>query len=221
MGILVSAGDNIRMKLRGSWNGIVETNNIFYFRVDVLLTEDFEASLHNAAMGFWHTIKASLLILTADVQNYTEIVAESLDADANLINGESYFIPVGTGVGGDPNDSLPSADAWTFKYVRPSSSKRHGFKRFAGIPENDQVDGLPAGGVASSLTALGDALFTPFPFWADDGGTETEMSGVITPTLVQRVLNGDLVSPAVFYDPTAVVFDKIGHQDTRDRGRGV
>lgn len=221
MAILVSAGDYIRMKLKGKWNGVVETNNIFYFQVTTLASGDVESSLHNAAQGFWETIHAALLIITAQQQKYTEIVAESLDADANLINGESYFIPDAMSTGGDTGESLPPADAWTFKYVRPSSIYRHGFKRFPGVPETDNSNGLPSTGVVSSLTALGNLLGTPFHFWADVAGVSTDSGGLITPFLVQKVLNGDIVSPAVFYEPSAVVFDKIGHQDTRDIGRGV
>lgn len=222
MAIPVAVDDNVRAVLKGKWNGVVETNNVFYFTVtSTSTTPSTQHTLQNIGRGFWNAVKAALLVISSQKQVYSEILVESLDDDANLVNSESYFIPTGTGLGGDGGDSLPPADAWTFKYVRPSGLYRHGFKRFPGVPETDNVNGLPSSGSVSSLDALAAILGGNFTFWYDDAGDDTNADGQFTPALVQKVLNGDVVSPANFYRPAAVVFDKIGHQDTRDIGRGV
>jgi hypothetical protein len=40
------------------------------------------------------------------------------------------------------------------------------------------------------------------------------------PALVQRVKGGQILDPDIWYKPSTVAFRKIGHQDTRDQGRG-
>ena len=222
MAIPVTIGDHCRLILKGRFDGAVETNNVFYMKV----TESADVTvppptLADMALGFWEGIKTDLLNLTSHVQVYNEIVAELLDADANLVNGESMFIDPADGVGGQAGESLPSFANYTLKIVRPSSAKRHGFKRFAGVPENQQHNGIAEASTITALNTLGDDLMADFHFHRVIATVLTDIQGTFNLELVQRVLNGDLVSPAVFYFPTTVVFDKIGHQNTRDRGRGV
>lgn len=222
MSIPVALSDHCRLILKGKWDGKVETNNVFYFKVtEVADVTSPPATLADMADGFWQMTKAALLNLTSSVMVYNEIVAELLDADANLVNGESWFIPDGDGAGAGTAESLPPADAWTFKIVRPNSAKRHGFKRFAGIPEEDNVKGFPSSGAVTSVNALAAILAGDYHFYRKISGVETNINGTFNIELVQKMLNGDVVSPAVFYFPATVVFDKIGHQDTRDIGRGV
>ena len=222
MAIPVEVGDNVRVILKGLWDAKVETNNVFYFKVtDTTLDGASVATLQNLGRGVWNYIKDALLIVTTLTQTYTQLVVELLDEDANLVNGEIFFIVDDDGVGGQASESLPPADAWTFKYVRPDSSKRHGFKRFPGVPENSNTNGLPTSTVISSLDALATILGSNMTFYDSIADVDTEVGGAFFPQLVQRQLNGDVVSPANFYGIAGVVFDKIGHQDTRDLGRGV
>lgn len=222
MAIAVTIGDHCRLVLKGRWNGQVETNNVFYAKV----TESADVTvppptLNDMGNGLWQAIKTTLLAVTADVQVYTEIQAELLDADANLVNGETFFIPTGEGVGAVSSDSLPPADAFTMRLVRPNSSKRHGFKRFAGVPENQQHDGVAETSTIANLDSLGTQIMGDMHFHRYIATVLTDIQGTFNIELVQRTLNGDAVSPAVFYFPAACVYDKIGHQDTRDIGRGV
>jgi hypothetical protein len=221
MAIPVAAGDNIRMILKGTYNTSVTLNNVFYAKVNTEAPGALESTLQHAANGLWKTIQSSLLAVTNTIVVYSEVLAESLDADGNLVNGESYFIPAGEGQGTSTGGALPPADAFTFKIVRPDSSKRHGFKRFAGVSESEQDAGVPAAGTVTALDALAAAMAGDIHFWGDVLGVNSDLGGQMNIQLVQKVLNGDVVSPAVFYFPATVVFDKIGHQDTRDYGRGV
>lgn len=222
MPIPVAVGDNVRLILKGTLLSDVEVNNVFYAHIADFTGVVLEpVTLQDTADGLWQTIKAALLLISSAQVNYTEIVAESLDADANLINGESYLIASGDGVGATGGDCLPPADAYTFKFVRDSSAHRHGFKRFAGVPEAGQSNGQPTSGLITDLNSLSALLAGNFNFYRNIATVETNIGGQFHLTLVQRRLNGDVVSPAVFYDPLTVVFDKIGHQDTRDFGRGV
>jgi hypothetical protein len=222
MPIAVAADDNVRLILKGMWNGEVETNNVFYGHVDSLSgVIDGPATLADMAQGFWEGTKGALLPFTWVGQVYTEVVAESLDADANLVNGESFLIPSGDGTGGDSADALPSFNALTFKFVRPDATKRHGFKRLAGGTEAIQIDGVLTSTGVTGMNALAAVFAGSYQFYRTISTVLTALGGQWHLNLVQRHLNGDVVSPAVFYDPATVVFDKIGHQDTRDVGRGV
>ena len=222
MAVLLEIDDIVSAVLKGRWDDKVETNNVFHFQVNTLgVPTAGDATCRNLGSGFWQHIKAALLILTSNVQNYSEIIVNRLDASGNIVNGESYFIPPTTGIGGGSAESLPPADAWTFKYVRPAGNVRHGFKRFAGVPEEDNTKGFPTSTALSSLTALATALQGNFQYFKDVAGTETAAGGEFVPAVIQRMLNGDVVDPVVTYVINTVVFDKIGHQDTRDIGRGV
>jgi hypothetical protein len=222
MAVLLEVDDIVQAVLRGHWNAEVETNNVFNFQVNALgVPTAGDATCRNLGSGFWQAIKAALLIVTSASQVYEQIDVSRLDASGNIISGESFFIESGDGVGGQSGDALPPSDAWTFKYIRPNSSFRHGFKRFPGVPESAQSGGRPAGGAVASLAALGVLLSGPFEYYKDVAGTETAAGGEFVPAVIQRMLNGDLVDPVVTYTIDTVVFDKIGHQDTRDIGRGV
>lgn len=222
MAVLLEIDDIVQAVLRGHWNAEVETNNVFNFQVNALgVPTAGDATCRNLGSGFWQAIKAALLIVTSSVQVYEQIDVSRLDASGNIISGETYFIPTGDGIGGQSGEGLPPADAWTFKYVRPNSSFRHGFKRFSGVFETGQANGRPTGASLTALDDLGGLLSGPFEYYKDVAGTETAAGGEFVPAVIQRMLNGDLVDPVVTYTIDTVVFDKLGHQDTRDIGRGV
>ena len=222
MAVLLEVNDIVQAKLIGKWDNKVETNNLFHFQVNALGSPTAgDATCRNLGSGFWQAIKAALLNLTSSVQDYKQIDVSRLDTSGNIINGETFFIPSGDGTGAGTAESLPPADAWTFKYVRPSNSFRHGFKRFPGVPEEDNVKGFPSSGALTSVNALAVLLSGPFQYYKDVSSVETAAGGEFVPAVIQRMLNGDTLDPINSYTIDTVVFDKIGHQDTRDIGRGV
>lgn len=221
MAIPVALNDNVRLILKGTFDNTLAVNNVFYAKVsDVASVTAAPPTLQDMGDGLWQTLKGSLIPVTSANTTYTEIVCESLDEDANLINNESYFITSG-GSGSAAGDGLPSFTTWTFKFLRSGGQFRHGFKRFAGVAEAEQNNGFPAAGTVPALDAIAAVLAGIFPFYRNIATVETNIGGSFKLQLVQKMLNGDVVSPAVFYDHAGVVFDKIGHQASRDRGRGI
>jgi len=224
MAIPVALNDHCRAILKGRWNGQVETNNVFYFKVtEVADVTVPPATLNDLGNGLWQTIKTTLLATTADVQVYTEINCELLDEDANLVNGESFFIPTGEGVGAVNSESLPPADAFTLKIVRPNSAKRHGFKRFSGVPEGHQVDGRPTGGALSTLTSIAGTMgsVTAATLIDEEGLPGDIIGGAgMRAVILHRVFAGDFLDEVSYDYSVAVIFDKIGTQNTRKYGVG-
>lgn len=219
MPLPVALNDILQFKLKGFYNGAAEVNNVFHYKV----TADSTATLNEYAAGLWAALNPVLLPRTNDSVTYDQIDAAILDTDGNLVNGETYIIPTGEGVGADGGDSLPPFVCWTFKLIRPDASFRHGFKRFAGVSEAAQADGLPTSGVLSSLAAIAAMLAGTITAYSIDvgGSPDAPISGNVgTPVIVQRVINGDPISPVNLGEVLDAVFDKIGSQNTRKFGRG-
>jgi len=226
MPISLSVGDLFEIKLTGNYGGQAETNNIFAYQVTSLGSgAGAPADLYHFLWGWFETVKNTLLGLTSVEMTYTNLEGRLLDSTTGaFINSVSLPITGDLGDGGVSGEALPPADAWTFKYLRPDATFRHGFKRFAGVPESDQANGVPTSGALTGLTAFAALLATPLPAYTAIGETpsETLISGsAAKPVVIQRIKNGDILNPIGIASITTVQFDKIGHQDTRDFGRGV
>lgn len=220
MPLSVSANELLEFKLQGFFNGAQELNNIFHYQV----TTVGGATLLDFATGLWRELSSSLLDLTNNAVEYVQIVASKLDTDGNLVNGESYIIHAGDGVGVTASDALPPFVTWTFKYIRPDSSFRHGFKRFAGVSENSQAEGIIDSGALSVLippieTSLA-ATIAGYSRDVDNRPDTVVGSSAMQPVVVQRIVNGDPISPVNLAVIADVVFDKIGTQNSRKYGRG-
>ena len=219
MAVLASVGSLVEFKLRGFFDGSQELNNIFHYRVNEISAVD----LQQAAAGLWHTLTLHLLASLSTVVEFTEIQASILDTHGAIVNGETYVIKDGTGAGTDATDSLPPFVCFTFRYQRPSSAFRHGYKRFAGVPEDAQVKGLVASGSVTGLNDVANDLRLPITAYTidTDGSPLAPVTGdTLEPVLVQRFKNGDAVDPVVVYAPSTVIFSKIGSQNSRKYGRG-
>lgn len=210
----VTAG-HYNVILKGDWNGNQDIVNSFYFTVDlnggVLVGDDDE--LFNVGMRMWDNIKAELRAITGASVKYR--VVEVFKSDGvDLGNSGFYTIPSGEVDGLVAAQALPPNAAWTFQYSRPSAEFRHGYKRFAGVTEPDQEQGLIDAGAVARVNALAVKLRATVNLTA--GVTPPFM----TPALVQREKNGVPVDPDVWYTPATVLYKKIGTQNTRSWGRG-
>jgi hypothetical protein len=220
MPIAVAANDLVELKLVGLFDTKQVTNNVFHFQVD----DDGGAKLDEFAAGFFEALQTDLLNITANVVEYLQIDARLLDEDGDLINGETYIIPTGSGVGADTSGSLPPYVTWTFKYLRENATFRHGFKRFAGVPSIGQVKGFPVGGEITNLNNMAGTLSGPFSAFSigTDGLPDVEYAGSAMHNVVlQRVINGDPITPVNVALVPNIVFDKIGTQNSRKYGVGV
>lgn len=197
--------------LKGKWYGGQDIVNSFFFNValngTILVGDDNE--LFNIGLRFWEHVSDELLAITGDSVTYNTV--DVFKADGSDVGASGFYtIPLGEGQGAVAGESLPPFVAWSYQYTRPDANFRHGYKRFAGVPETSQNGGNPVAGVVAGLNALATALRTPFGL--SSGTVDTSE---VSAALVQRQKNGQPVDPDVWYSPSTVVFKKIGSQNTR------
>jgi len=219
MPISVSVGDLMEFKVVGEFNAAQETNNVFHYKESGTVL----ATLDQYAIGLMNAIETNVYPIISSAQRFIRIDASILDVDGHLVNGESVFFPVANQAGAVAGDALPPYAAWTFKYVRPSATFRHGFKRFAGVPESMQSGGFPASSALSLLATAATSLEQVIAGMTQDsdGNPDTVVTGSLAaPVVLQRVINGDPISPVNVASISDVVFDKIGTQNSRKYGVG-
>ena len=197
--------------LKGKWNGGQDIINSFYFELHfdggTLVGDDNE--IFSIASHWWDYVKAALRALTPNVISYNQI--DVFKADGSDVGNSGFFtIPVNERVGLVSDDALPPFVAYTFQYTRPNANFRHGYKRFAGVIEAWQANGIVNGTGITKVNDLAAVL-------DDDIRIADGMVNVpyIEPALVQRVKNGQPVGPDVWYKPSTVQFKKIGSQNSR------
>jgi hypothetical protein len=107
-------------------------------------------------------------------------------------------------------DCLPPYVSWDFTLIRGGLGERNGYKRFAGVAESSQVDGIATTGISASLgtmaAAIGQSVLSGDAAWIP----------VIRRTRVHRVPQ----HPPVYYTFGNCTYAKIGSQNSRKFGRG-
>ena len=219
MPIPVSLSDLLEFKVKGSFAATMEINNLFHYQVNSVTGGDllsFAAGLADKLHdNIWGSLSSQYLV--------TSIEARLLDANGNLVNGETLIIGATYGVGGAGGDSLPPNVCYTFKYLRADSSFRHGFKRFTGVTEGNQANGILASSAITAVNTMADDLVSFVNGFTLTVGGDPDTADVLqsmVPIVLQRVINGDPIQPINFYQPTDVVFDRIGTQNSRKYGVG-
>lgn len=181
--------------------------NVYYYRVTSVTGINDDGY---AAFAVW--FQTTVLGPIADVQ--------SVDLNHNLLqirnlsnNLDLFELPIdidGEATGGA--GSMPSYVTITYKLIRESLATRHGFKRFAGVPES-QVTGntwLTAGG--SFDTAIAAALAAD---WVDGIVTMAE------PVIVKRPISPPVGTSYIYSSIGAAQFSRLGTQNTRKAGSGI
>lgn len=174
--------------------------NIYYYRVVAIagLTGNYLEQLNDA---FYTTIVDQVRDFQSAALTHTTIESR------NLSNGIDFFItsiasPDGDGLtGGQP---MPSAICFTFRLLRESLVTRNGYKRFAGVVE-EQGSGNTYTPSAGQITVAVGALASDLFLGAAD---------VASPVIVKR----PIPSPATTYDFSFVGdvdFRGVGTQNTR------
>jgi len=127
--------------------------NVFYYKEineipgnnnSAQLAAEFEANVDPLIRGIQNDIVSTIAI------NVENIIPS---ADNTYL---SYTPNTRTGATG--GDSLPPYASWAFRYNRNNSAVRNGQKRFWGVSESDQNDGIANGALAAALSALGVRL---------------------------------------------------------------
>lgn len=119
-------------------------------------------------------------------------------------------------VGGQvAGDVLPPFASYGFILKRTNRTTRNGYKRFWGIPESAQVDGIAITSVQDVLDDAADVFEAPIELTGtDDGG----WSLTLIPVIVRKDAAG-LIS--LFQQVNGVEYRAIGTQNTRKFGRGM
>lgn len=105
---------------------------------------------------------------------------------------------------------LPPTNCWDFTLIRGGAKERNGYKRFSGVAESSQDDGVATTGISASLQSVATALaadLTP--------GVQTWFP-LIRRTRVNRVPQ----NPPVYYEFDNAAYSKIGTQNSRKFGHG-
>lgn len=151
--------------------------NVFYYRGNALTSPEAE----DIAQSFEEQILPDILAATAADVFFTGLTVRDLLADDTPV-----FYPLG--VSGDQSgaDTLPAHDAFGFTMNVVTNLTRPGGKRFPGVLENTQVDGVVTDG--SVIAVLNDlALTLAFNLFDHATGLVPWAAAVI----VKRILDGD------------------------------
>lgn len=215
-----SVGDLLRLSLFGVYNAVVRTINVFHYTVTATDGDAANNAYSAAGRAFWNIVGAALVAPTSSVVRYNSILVEKMDvAEWLAINGEEFTIPEETAFGLIDTEVLPPYSCYTFKYVRPSTDYRHGFKRFVGVPENGQATGFLSAGYETMISDIRDQLGAQLAPCQE--GDELTSDSRIVPVIYKAHRFGEDVRPVQFSVPASIVFDGIGTQNTRKFGRGI
>lgn len=225
MAVPVTVGAPLKVTLFGNYNLRVVTNNVFWVKLTTgsLISDDNTAI--NVARGLWAALKGPLLGITTTAMRYTSVLCEVLDASGASINGEAYTIPTAEQAGSAGVTAHPPFNAATYRLVRPNTSFRHGYKRFAGMAEDLDTNGVVASPASqTALDAIAAAIFAPFDMVKGailDGSDDPIVSSECQIFIQRAVVNGDPLATPEYIRPSAVIFNGFGSQNTRKFGSGV
>lgn len=161
----MSVNDIYRVKLFQSFKiGGLEILNVFYYK-QLTPGVTSEGAAHLAG-----EFEAILGPPIRNIQNEA-IIWQSLEV-ANIIPGPDFVTNPYTNVTGQVSgESLPPFVTWSYRLNRSTSASRNGQKRFAGVTETSQDDGVPISGFVPILNSVGilldDTLGGPPPRHGD------------------------------------------------------
>lgn len=157
-------------------------------------------SVFDGFVSAWRSAVLDKLIplVPSNIQ-YTKLAIR--DMSGGGYEFENIFSPIVTGSSGA--EMLPKFVAYGFQYNRATVGQRSGAKRFVGVNEAGQSNGVPTGvtvGLLATLaTALGSTIVAPSGDW------------------VPKILHKTGVGTADGHDISGVVFKRITTQNSRKR----
>lgn len=172
-----------------------------------------------------------VVTLTGLADNYLEVIADWYEEvglaavrgiqSSSLVHIGLRVINYTTGIdflerplanlaGVRPAPVLPPNVCWTFRLLRETRATRHGWKRYAGVAEQDQNNGDNEG--------LGAAQLDPvLNFLAADFQPAPSVVPLLAPVIVRKNALGEVVAKN---NIGAAEYRHIGTQNTRKIGRG-
>lgn len=154
-------GNKFQIKLHGRLDTI-PTLNVFGYEVGT-----GSGSASDLGAIFWANVPTSMINSLS--HNFGWLGEDVI----NLDNPDDFWSGVPSElVGAVAGDSLPPQDCWAYEYNRATRSVRNGQKRFCGVPESWQADGVAdpthavqyagsAEDMAATLTGASGATYIP------------------------------------------------------------
>jgi len=182
-----------RLVLHSSLYGSV-CDNVFYYGVT-----GGGANASNLAASFLEDVQPGIAGITSN-----ELTFDSLEVVG--VQGAFDFTSTLIATPGDIDVSAePKFVAWSYRLNRQSANERHGFKRFAGVPDSWFTDGAIDPTVIDDLNAFAPDLA------ATIGSSGTSY----VPLIQRRFLNNVAVDPPEYYQFVTASFIDISTQNTR------
>lgn len=182
--------------------------NVFFY-------EQFGGTLTRAQSlfdAFDLEVLTDLKTIQSDELTYDSIAIENVDDPSDFY----IAAPVINGGGNQTGEVLPPYACYAFRYNRTTMAVRNGQKRFGGVPEaanaNGVLDATYNTAVANVETALGDDI--------TDGTTNPQYR----PKIAHRVFDTDTPPNLIdytFYGIASVQYVRLSTQNTRKFGRGI
>jgi len=143
-----------RVKLTQAYNLTSPLSlNVFYYKQIFDLPPTI--SSESLANEFEANVEPLIRAIQSALVSTLQIAVE------NIIPGPDNFYKnysPGARAGLKAGDCLPPYACWAFRYNRDNSAVRNGQKRFMGVVEGDQVNGLAQAAMTPDFTALGTRL---------------------------------------------------------------
>lgn len=210
---MVAVNDILEVVLRSHWVDSGDENlNVFHYQVYEQTGLD---DLWQVGQGIIDSWAGELTSYLQDVIS-SQIVFDGMDI-RNLTNTTEIFTGNFTDpfAGGVTGDVLPPFASWGFLYRRATTITRNGYKRFPGVPESLQANGVATSAALEDLNALATVLTGPIEA---SGITPGVYDISMLPRIVRKNTLGELVTSQPV---TAVDYRAIGTQNTRKLGRGM
>lgn len=187
-----------QINLFGSVIGQETVNRFFYG------SESSIADLSGLTTEFIANVIPALQLIMSNVAGFTHMETQFVKGGTDFRSDTLNVVGLNSG------DCLPPYVAFDFTFLRGGVGERNGYKRIAGVPESEQVNGTITTGAATAAVAAADAMFaelTPGVFaW----------NPVIRRTRINRVPQ---ITPK-YYAPSGCVYSRIGSQNSRKFGHG-
>jgi hypothetical protein len=185
--------------------------NVFHYQVEVAAPFnllDYGQDICNE----WYNSQVILLQpITSTIVSWHGLTINNLSTPAEFWEGVSDDQSSGAVSG----DCLPPYAAWAFILRRTTKVTRNGSKRFWGVPESMQLNGVPTAGAGLLLPGIADALGASMPFTAI-GSPAIDL--ILEPRIVRKNALGEMTLSQAVYDGQ---FRQISTQNSRKFGRGM
>lgn len=199
--MVLTYAEVVELVLEGQCSG-VNTINVFHY--GVVSGGGAEAiTLEAAATAFATSVVSPLTLLLTE------------EATFSAVRARMFYDPVLEHIenigeqGTSESDTLPPFCTLGFIYRRSNLLTRNGYKRFSGIPEEQQSSGHVSPAYAATCATFAAAL-------ADDLlGVVGEDIVIFTPVIVSKVSGGAAIVPPANYPISTVQFQGIGTQNSR------